>query len=530
MIQLRNHTFYFRLSVPKRLRPLTSKNQIYSSLRTKDRSVAELKVAQLLPLIQELRNMATSEKLDRAALAKLLNHFDQQLKPQDELSISELEGEIAYLDDCMQELALKLANPATNQTAYEKYNRDGHGSELSKGLLMQIGHPEPNSRTRFEADKALHTFCDKRHKQTLSALYGNATQDQTSTYISQQNSSNAPTSNTPRISELIGGFLKQQKERISASTIESYKSKLYDLVELTGDIRVNELDAHMADHVRDTLRKLPANRKKANKFKGLSIVDLIELKPKPMSEQTVYGFISCYKVFFNWIKRYHPQIKNNPFEGMPALKPASVVKESELREPWTKSDLRALFASQVFTGEPPKIKYQYWLPLLGLFTGARLNELCQLMATDILEVEDIWCINITDTGDRQRLKNANSRRYIPIHSKLIELGFVKYAKSRGKQRLFSDLNYTEKAGFGAYPSKWFARYRNNLSLTASFHGLRKTFSNELKQLGIPEDKAAELTGHKSQGITYGRYAGGFSVQILKNVIEELDFNDVLGSF
>ena len=111
---------------------------------------------------------------------------------------------------------------------------------------MQIGHPEPNSRTRFEADKALHAFCDKRHKQTLSALYGNATQDQTSTHISQQNSSNAPTSNTPRISELIGGFLKQQEERISASTIESYKSKLYDLVELTGDIRVNELDAHMS--------------------------------------------------------------------------------------------------------------------------------------------------------------------------------------------------------------------------------------------------------------------------------------------
>ena len=57
--------------------------------------------------------MATSEKLDRAALAKLLSHFDQQLKLQDELSISESEREIAYLDDCMQELALKLANSAS---------------------------------------------------------------------------------------------------------------------------------------------------------------------------------------------------------------------------------------------------------------------------------------------------------------------------------------------------------------------------------------------------------------------------------
>jgi len=184
MIQLRHHTFYFRLNIPKRLRPLVSKNQIYSSLRTKDRSVAELKAAQLLPLVQELRYMATSEKLDRIAVEKLLNLFQQKLKPQDDLSIPDLEGEIAYLDECMEELALKLADPATNQTSYEQYNKPAHGSELAKNLLMKVGYIESNSRTRFEADKALHTFCDKRQKQTISALYGDVTQDSLS-YIKQ---------------------------------------------------------------------------------------------------------------------------------------------------------------------------------------------------------------------------------------------------------------------------------------------------------------------------------------------------------
>lgn len=523
MIQLRNHTYYLRLAIPKRLQSIVLTKQIYSSLRTKDRSVAELKVAQLTPLIQDLRYMATTEKLDRAAVQKLLQQFEKKLKPHDDLAIPELEGEISYLESCQEELALSLACPATNTVSPERYNKADHGSDLANDLFSEIGYRQISARTRFEADKDLFALCSKRQQQTISALYGTSTESPKNTELRV---AGKPIDASPRISQVIGDFIKIQTDRLTLSTVESYQSKLDDLVELTGDIRLSELDAHRADNIRDTLRRLPPNRKKIKEFRGLSISELVALKTKPMGEQTVYGFISCYKVFFTWCKRYYPYIGSNPFESMPAPKRGKL-KESELRESWPKPDLKRLFASELFSKKQSKYNYQYWLPLLGLYTGARLNELCQLMATDVSENEGVWCISITDTGDRQKLKNANSRRIVPIHSKLIELGFIRYAQSRGKQRLFSDLNHTERAGFGAYPSKWFARFRNGLGLTATFHGLRKTFADELKQAGVEEKQAGELMGHNKSGITYGRYAGSYSVTILQSAIEFLDFDNEL---
>ena len=46
----------------------------------------------------------------------------------------------------------------------------------------------------------------------------------------------------------------------------------------------------------------------------------------------------------------------------------------------------------------------YWLPLLALYTGARLEELGQLRKKDIKESNGIWYINITDEAEGASLK------------------------------------------------------------------------------------------------------------------------------
>jgi integrase len=75
-------------------------------------------------------------------------------------------------------------------------------------------------------------------------------------------------------------------------------------------------------------------------------------------------------------------------------------------------------------------KGEAWLPLLGLFTGARLGELCHPLVSDVQCAEGIDYINLTDEGDEQAIKTVGSRRRVPIHPELVRLGFLDYVKGR----------------------------------------------------------------------------------------------------
>ena len=69
----------------------------------------------------------------------------------------------------------------------------------------------------------------------------------------------------------------------------------------------------------------------------------------------------------------------------------------------------------------------------------RLNEICQLYCEDIKCNGRVWYFQLTDERDNQSLKNKQSKRLVPIHKKLIEMGFidfVKEVKESKKDRLF----------------------------------------------------------------------------------------------
>lgn len=97
-------------------------------------------------------------------------------------------------------------------------------------------------------------------------------------------------------------------------------------------------------------------------------------------------------------------------------------------------DLKALFESEVYRTGAFSAPHQYWLLLLGLFTGGRLNELCQLCPSDIVFRDGVWVISILDEERGKRAKTAASRRLIPVHSKLIELGFLTFVDGARKAR------------------------------------------------------------------------------------------------
>ncbi|WP_428749623.1 site-specific integrase [Vibrio parahaemolyticus] len=154
--------------------------------------------------------------------------------------------------------------------------------------------------------------------------------------------------------------------------------------------------------------------------------------------------------------------------------------------------------------------YYYWIPLLLRFTGARLNELCQLSSSDIAIVDNIPCIIIRDNGEDKSTKNSSSNRTVPIHSDLINKGFLNFVVSCRNKRLFEELPHVN--GYYSHNvSKWFARRRARMGLGKGYdaHSFRHTFINELKQLQTPKEIIEALVGHehKSQSLDLSIYMG-----------------------
>lgn len=106
--------------------------------------------------------------------------------------------------------------------------------------------------------------------------------------------------------------------------------------------------------------------------------------------------------------------------------------------------------------------WKFWLIPLGMFTGARLNELCQLNARDISQdAKGIWILEITDKLHTQNCKTSSSKRRIPLHPTLIEMGFLQFwseQKERfgARTQLFPELTYSKSYHYSRQPSRFFS--------------------------------------------------------------------------
>nr|WP_275664936.1 site-specific integrase [Vibrio mediterranei] len=198
-------------------------------------------------------------------------------------------------------------------------------------------------------------------------------------------------------------------------------------------------------------------------------------------------------------------------------------RDSEAKQAYSHADLYKIFNTPIHTKQLYKHSHYYWLPLLGYFTGARLNELCQLYKSDVLMVDGTWVIRINDLFEGQKVKNAFSRRFVPVHSKLLELGFIEYMKGVHHERLFPELK-NQRDGFGSAASKWFGRFKSKLGFNRGhdFHSFRHTVATQFKKKGVNAVSAGEVLGHAQNNITYDRYGKGIDISTMSDTIELID--------
>ncbi|MEQ1808314.1 MAG: site-specific integrase [Terricaulis sp.] len=336
----------------------------------------------------------------------------------------------------------------------------------------------------------------------------------------------------------------------AGKTAREFETQIKRFIDIHGDIPVMSVTKTHCVDFRDLMSHYPARPTKEQR--AVPIRDLVAalkasrvayatLSPKTLND-TVFAAVKA--VFADALDG---QATPNPMAGIAV---DEVFNREPPRLPYSDADIAALFASSSFIGSLVLTKAaaglaQKWVPLLAAFTGARLEELAQLAVTDIKTTDAIPFIqfqeayNGPDPGYKRSLKNASSHRSVPIHSALIELGFLTFVERQrvlGEVHLFPEMNWSEKKKRDKSEkvserfTNWWASYSRGIVPDGkkTFHSFRHSVAERLRNAGVEDALSDALTGHATpgQGAKYGRNrAGGrYSLSILASAIERVQFH------
>lgn len=351
------------------------------------------------------------------------------------------------------------------------------------------------------------------------------------------------------MSEAIPAYLKHFEHR-APGTIEAKRNVLKRFLELGGDKPIHTITKQDCITYRDTIRKLPSNASK--KFPGMALKDVLKRaqgdgrhpgwpEKDLLSKQTINQDLTHLTHFFSWLINEGKYSETNPVDGL-----TYQGIEAKQTETFSDADIKAVFTSseyrrQLKDGEHAQVTSaaRYWLPLLLLLTGARREEVANLALSDIKDEEGLNCFDIApDPGRGRRLKNKASRRRVPIHSHLIELGFLKYVdsmKAQGELLLFPKHLALKKKGRGMgrgtagdLVAKWFHRLLLKLNIPGekSLHSFRPTMTTKLYEAGVDGETRRELLGHSGKDVHEAVYLGP-PLAVLKQHLERVNLRPFL---
>jgi integrase len=200
-------------------------------------------------------------------------------------------------------------------------------------------------------------------------------------------------------------------------------------------------------------------------------------------------------------------------------------KASSLRDIFTTKDLKLLFESKKYQNDGFDQPYKFWVPLLGLFTGARLEEICQLRASQVIKEKGIWCLKIAEDYPDQSVKTSETR-LVPLHPLLTDkLGFHKWVQETAPDdRVFSELTRRNNR-WGQYVTRYFKNYKENVGIISEkgkkvFHSFRHNVETILQDKEVDQKFIDQLTGHAEKGES-ARYGKTNIELIFKNAVLSL---------
>ncbi len=334
------------------------------------------------------------------------------------------------------------------------------------------------------------------------------------------------------VNQAIALFTRDpQRANLSQKNAAGYATGFKLLREVVGgSMPLTSVSRAHAREVQALLEHLPPNASK--RFSNMSLIEAVahakSAQLPAISSTTAKNVLSTLSSFFNWAMAEH-LIKVSPFVDLKPLQKAHGIDEN--RRPYSPAELAQLFSNRLYQQPYALVGSacpgRYWVPLLALYHGARMNELCQLDTDDVRMVEGIWCIKITDqssTGGKKQLKTKSSHRTIPLHPIFHYLGFIDYVratKELRRDRLFSDLTLASTGYYSDNFSKWFYRYRKRQGVDSrlvDFHSFRHGFRDACRAMKVTTEDAVRIAGWSKGDAVESGYGLGAPLQ---HLVEEL---------
>ena len=552
----RNHTFYFRKRIPRHLVRLFPVSEIRLSLSAFTGKLATQKAARLHCKIEQLFEMLN---LITNSFDKINATSDKTMPELTEQKIRELvvkfyndtkrDVEQSWLDRKFTDKASFIKEIETHEAVFTELQDDLFSNQLGdfdsiiRQFLQSRGIADVSSDdvSFKKLSRKCYAASIKATKETLKELSAPfADIDEYLEYQPpQRDGSTSVERNQPEKSEpdyTLSQAISDYVDEVTRLGNWNTKSKLETisnfeiLTEILGPgTPVNSIKKSDMIRVKDTLIRFPAHRSKHRRYRNKSVTEILKMKDvQPMAPKTVNNYTLRFQCLFSWLEK-RGEIDQNPASRL-AIRLNRNPRDQ--RAAFTKDELTRMVN---FLPCDPKLPERYWVPLLGMYTGARLNELCQLDVLDIAEIDEVWCISINNkSGDpKKSVKTKYAVRDIPIHEDLIKVGFLDYVEQRkntGCTKLW-DLKFDEREGYKRSVSRWFNRVKSEFLETdgtgrKDFHSLRHTFISAHMANNVEESVVGQLAGHYVSNITYGRYGKGFPIGVLKKAIDQLNYGGI----
>lgn len=334
---------------------------------------------------------------------------------------------------------------------------------------------------------------------------------------------------------------KKDKEWVAKTYMDN--RRILNLVgELLGAGRpIASLGLEDVRAVRDTLQSLPSNYMKSKQMKDMPLKEVLAIGPSGpvIAVKTQDKYFTYFRSFLNWC------VSEGYIATMPGPKlkisGASKSQAQEARYPFSTGQLQALFGSPLFTGhkspgrrtEPGTMIIRdgkFWIPLIALYSGLRLGEIVQLLVADLKDPDGLPYFDISRGEDEEKqLKTASSKRVVPVHPVLIDLGFMEHVeaqrKAQPKGRIFAEIEPGQDGYFSANFSKWFSRYAKAVKVKTartSFHSFRHNFKDACTAAGVAESHSKALMGH-ADGSVHATYGSKIPIHVLRETVEKVSY-------
>jgi len=327
-----------------------------------------------------------------------------------------------------------------------------------------------------------------------------------------------------KLGKVLEAYLNEIKPSLTQRSYNEQRDCLDYLIDWLGaDYPLAKLDDAKAREAKELLRGTPTGRNKAALTKGQTLVDQIAIAKEhdmqTLGTTSINKYLAYFGSLLNWAKR-NRYTSENPFAGM---RVKAEKKKARRRDLFTKDEI-AVILDNLGNEALVKNKSNYWGALLAVYTGARRNEIAGLLPEDVKRDADtgIYYFDITDEEEEGKdLKSEAAKRVVPVHSRLLELGFLEFVEEsrsmKGKikhkggyePRLLYDLTYTDHEKWGRNLGRWMnENYLETLGLKTpkkTLHSLRHSLITHLSMAGVEVATIKSIVGHEPDTVTTETY-------------------------